>query len=111
LRTASDAASSNCRRNGRYSLRILVEDELDRLESQYTERERATEREEELSLIRPYVKQWQAEGGIREGDPDAIAGAVHAVVLLTLHREDIGENYEAVRNTLIEIVADGLVAN
>jgi len=91
--------------------RILVEDELDRLEAQYTEKERAAEREEELSLIRPFVEQWQAEGKIREGDPDAIAGAVRAVVFLTLHREDIGENYEAVRDTLIEVVADGLVSD
>jgi len=58
---------------------------------------------------RPVAEQWQAEGKIREGDPDAIAGAVRAVVFLTLHREDIGENYEAVRDTLIEVVADGLV--
>ena len=35
--------------------------------------------------------------------------AVRAVVFLTLHREDVGENYEAVRDLLIEVVADGLV--
>ena len=89
--------------------RILLEDELDRLEGQYTEAERRAEREEELSFIRPYVEQWQAEGRIREGDPDAIAGAVRAVVFLTLHQDDIGDHYEAVRDLLIEVVADGLV--
>ena len=90
---------------------ILVEDELGRLEGQYSESERAAEREEELSFIRPHVERWQEDGRIREGDPDAIAGAVRAVVFLTLHREDIGENYEAVRDLLIEVVADGLVSD
>jgi AcrR family transcriptional regulator len=89
--------------------RILLEDELDRLEDQYTAAEQRAEREQELSFIRPYVEQWQAEGRVREGDPDAIAGVVRAVVFLTLHRDDIGENYEAVRDLLIEVVADGLV--
>lgn len=89
--------------------RILLEDELDRLEGQYSEAERRAEREEELSFIRPYVEQWQAEGRIREGDPDAIAGAIRAVVFLTLHQDDIGNHYEAVRDLLIEVVADGLV--
>jgi len=89
--------------------RILLEDELDRLEGQYSAAEQRGEREQELSFIRPYVEQWQAEGRVREGDPDAIAGVVRGVVFLTLHRDDIGENYEAVRDLLIEVVADGLV--
>ena len=89
--------------------RILAEDELDRLEAQYSHAEQRAEREQELSFIRPYVRQWQEEGRIREGDPDDIAGAVRAVTFLTLHQDDIGENYEAVRDLLIEVVADGLV--
>ena len=89
--------------------RILLEDELDRLEAQYSEAEREAEREQEVSLIQPFVEQWQAEGRVREGDPAVIAGAIRAVVFLTLHREDIGENYEAVRDLLVEVVADGLV--
>jgi AcrR family transcriptional regulator len=89
--------------------RILLEDELDRLEGQYSTEEMRAEREQELSFIRPYVEQWQAEGQIRGGDPDAIAGVVRGVVFLTLHQDDIGENYEAVRDLLIEVVADGLV--
>lgn len=89
--------------------RILLEDELDRLEAQYSDAEKEAEREEELSLIRPYIERWQAEGRVREGDPDAIAGALRATVFLTLHREDIGEHYPAVRDQLVEIVADGIV--
>lgn len=89
--------------------RILVEDELDRLEAGYSEEEQRAEREEELSFIRPYVEQWQADGRVREGDPDVIAGAIRAVVFLTLHQDDVGEHYEAVRDLLIEVVADGLV--
>lgn len=38
-----------------------------------------------------------------------VAGAIRAVVFLTMHRDDVGENYEAVRDLLIEMVADGLV--
>ena len=88
---------------------ILVEDELDRLEAQYSPEEKAAEREQELSFIRPYIEQWQAEGRVRDGDPDAIAGAIRATVFLTLHRDDIGEHYPAVRDELVEIVADGIV--
>jgi len=83
--------------------------ELDRLEAQYTPEERRAERQEELSFIRPHIEQWQAEGRVRDADPDALAGAVRAVVFLTLHREDIGENYETVRDLLVEVVADGVV--
>lgn len=90
--------------------RILIEDELDRLEGGYSEAERAAEREQELSFIRPHVERWQEEGRVREGDPDAIAGAIRAVVFITLHQEDIGENYAAVRDALVGMVADGLVA-
>ena len=89
--------------------RILVEDELDRLEAQYSADEQAAEREQEVSLIRPYVEQWQTEGVVRGDDPDVVAGAIRAVVFLTMHREDIGESYEAVRDLLVEVVADGLV--
>jgi len=45
--------------------------------------------------IRPSVGQWQADGTVLEGDPEAIAGAVRAVTFLTRHRDDIGEKGEA----------------
>ena len=88
---------------------ILIEDELDRLESTYSEAELEAERQEELSFIIPYVERWQTEGRIRDDDAEIIAGAIRSVVFLTLHQDDIGENYEAVRDILIESVAAGLV--
>ena len=45
----------------------------------------------------------------REQAAEPLVGAVRAVVFLTLHREDIGENYETVRDLLVEVVADGTV--
>ena len=88
---------------------LMVEDELDRLESQYSPAEQEASRREELAFILPYVERWQADGRLREADAEAIAGAIRALPFLTLHRDDIGENYDAVRDVLIEAVADGLV--
>ena len=88
---------------------LLVEDELDRLEAQYSPAERQRNRREELALILPHVERWQAEGDLRDARAETIAGAIRALPLLTLHRDDVGENYESVRDLLIEAVADGLV--
>lgn len=90
---------------------VLVEDEFDRVDAGYTAAEKASERRRELSSIRPYVEEWQEAGVLREGDPDVIAGALRAVVFLTLHRDDVGEDYPAVRDLLVEVVADGLVTD
>ncbi|WP_254279430.1 TetR/AcrR family transcriptional regulator [Haloarcula marina] len=89
---------------------LMVEDELDRLEAQYSAEEQAQSRREELAFIVPHVERWQAEGRLREAEAETIAGAIRAMPLLTLHQDDIGENYAAVRDLLIESVAAGLVA-
>ncbi|MCU4800555.1 TetR/AcrR family transcriptional regulator [Halobacteria archaeon HArc-gm2] len=88
---------------------LLVEDELDRLEAQYSPAEQERNRREELAFMLPYVERWQDEGRLRDGDAEAIAGAIRALPFLTLHQDDVGENYDAVRDVLIEAVADGLV--
>lgn len=88
---------------------LMVENELDRLEAQYSPAEQEENRREELAFMLPYVERWQADGKLREADAEAIAGAIRALPFLTLHQDDIGENYDAVRDVLIEAVADGLV--
>jgi AcrR family transcriptional regulator len=88
---------------------VMVEDELDRLERQYSEAELEQNRREELAFILPYVERWQAEGRLREADAEVIGDALRAIPFLTLHQDDIGDRYGEVRDLVIEAVADGLV--
>ncbi|WP_227355559.1 TetR/AcrR family transcriptional regulator [Haladaptatus salinisoli] len=61
-----------------------------------------------FAYVLPYVERWQEAGKIRDGDPYAIVGAMGVVKFLPLYREQFGEYYPAVRDTLIETVAAGL---
>lgn len=54
----------------------------------------------------------QAKGELVEGDTAELIGVLQAVLLLPMHREDIGEqHYPAVLDRLIDIVAEGLTRN
>jgi hypothetical protein len=69
----------------------------------------AAKRTDSLALILPFVRQGQARGSIIEGDPEIIAGAIRAITLLSLHKDDIGHAaYPAVINLLIDLVASGV---
>jgi TetR/AcrR family transcriptional regulator len=61
-----------------------------------------------FAYVLPYVERWQAEGTIRDGDPYAIVGTMGVVKFLPLYREQFGEYYPAVCDTLIETIAAGL---
>jgi AcrR family transcriptional regulator len=62
--------------------------------------------------ILPFVRQGQAAGQIIDGEPEVIAGVIRAVTLLTLHRDDIGEEvYPEMLDMLIDLVAAGLTDN
>ncbi|WP_181686816.1 TetR/AcrR family transcriptional regulator [Halorhabdus salina] len=56
-----------------------------------------------------YIVQWQEQGILPEENPETIANAIRSVAFLALHREEIGEDYEAARDVLIRSVAAGLI--
>lgn len=88
---------------------LLVEDDWGRLVQEFSEDELADQREQEFGYLLPYVRAWQEDGRLVDGDPRAITGAVNTAAFVALHRDEFGDDlYPAVRDTLVESVASGL---
>jgi AcrR family transcriptional regulator len=68
--------------------------------------------QEGLAEILPYLQAWQADGDLRDVDPEAVLGVMGAAALMVLHREEFesydDEMYDAVRDLLVDAVARGL---
>ncbi len=90
--------------------KLLVEGERERLVRAVPDDELVAARDEEFAFYASYVERWQADGEVRDGDPEALAGAMLAPAYLALHRDELGDYYEPVRDALIEVVAAGLTA-
>lgn len=90
--------------------RLLEGDYRDRLVDATTEEERQAAKEEKVAILAPFVDQWQEAGLVRDGDPATLALAVESTGFILLHEDefDSRDEYEQVRNTLIELVAAGL---
>jgi len=89
---------------------VLQGDHRDRLVEATTEPERQEAKAEEAALLAPFIDDWQEAGVVRDGAPETLALAVESVGLLTLHEDEFDdrEEYEAVRDAQIELVAAGL---
>lgn len=58
----------------------------------------------------PVIKLWQSQGLLREGKLETITGLIRALMLLSLHKQEIGEAvYSDTIALLIDLVSDGLV--
>lgn len=85
--------------------------ELELLARQISPEQLAAKRRSSLALLLPLVRQGQASGQVIGGDPEIIAGAIRAITLLSLHKDDIGQEvYPAVINLLIDLVARGVTS-
>ncbi|USZ69162.1 TetR/AcrR family transcriptional regulator [Halorussus salilacus] len=91
--------------------RLVADDDMRRLTEQFGDGEMAAERDESLSYLRPFIEEWQEEGRLRDGDPDALAGVLGVAKFVPYHREDFRdeEYYREVRDAFIETLAAGLV--
>ena len=88
---------------------LFIGDDHERLTHLHSDEELAEQVDRELGYLVPYVEAWQAEGTIREGDAEAIAGTIEAAATLAPYREEIGEDrYPAIREVMIETIAAGL---
>lgn len=58
--------------------------------------------------ISSFIQEGQARGDISAGDPEVMAGVIRSVAILSLHKEEIGDVYPEVLETMIGLVADGL---
>jgi len=84
-------------------------DELQMLAAYATPEQLAASNNAGLALIVPYLRAGQRRGEVIKDDPILLARVISAVTLLTLHRDTIGgEHYEAVLNTLIDLLARAL---
>lgn len=90
--------------------RLLTQpDELQMLADYATPEQLAASNSSGLALIVPYLQAAQQRGEVIGGDPIVFARVISAVTLLTLHRDTIGaDQYEAVLNTLIDLLAKAL---
>jgi len=55
------------------------------------------------------IKQWQEKQVIIDKDPEVIIGLLRSVMLLSLHREEIGGKFDQVKELLLECVTEGLL--
>lgn len=62
-----------------------------------------------VEYLLPYVESWQEAGVAPDTDPEVVVGTLRAVTFVTLHRNELGPKYPAIRGTLIERLAAGLV--
>lgn len=60
-------------------------------------------------LLKEVLKEWKKRGVVIQENPEVAAGALRAFFMLTLHRQEIGENiYEEVIVRMAEWIATGL---
>ncbi len=66
---------------------------------------------EDKDSLMPVIVTWQAKGIMSEVDPDLIVSLIRSLVLLTLHKEEIGEKlFPATLELLVEVIAEGMVS-
>lgn len=89
--------------------RIVVDDDFGRVLRHIDHDRLEQSQAESLMFVLPYIEQWQAAGDVRGDDPVLVGYVMGLVKLITMWEAEIGEErYDAVRDLLIETVADGL---
>ena len=67
--------------------------------------------EDSTDAVSYFIREGQEAGVVADGDPEVLAGVIRSVVVLSIHKEDIGrEIYPEVLEKMIRLVADGLAA-
>ncbi|WP_135662871.1 TetR/AcrR family transcriptional regulator [Halorhabdus rudnickae] len=87
---------------------LLAQDEYALLHRKLPPEAIEDRRTSSVERLLPYIDQCQEQGLLSGQNPEAIADAIRSIAFLALHREEIGENYEAARDVLIRSVAVGL---
>ncbi|MCY9541188.1 TetR/AcrR family transcriptional regulator [Paenibacillus alvei] len=55
------------------------------------------------------IKQWQQKHVIIDEDPEVIIGLLRSVMMLSMHRDEIGSKFVQVKDLLLECVTEGLL--
>lgn len=65
--------------------------------------------EDSTNAVSSFILRGQEEGLISSGDPEVLAGVIRSVVVLSIHKDDIGRDiYPDVLEKMIGFVSDGL---
>lgn len=68
--------------------------------------------EDSTDAVAEFIRRGQEEGLISGGDPEVLAGVIRSVVVLSIHKDDIGrEIFPEVMEKMIRLVADGLTVS
>ncbi|WP_136689701.1 TetR/AcrR family transcriptional regulator [Halorhabdus amylolytica] len=87
---------------------LLTQDEYALLRRKLPAKAIEERRSSSVERFLSHIIQWQEQGVLPDEHPETIANAIRSVAFLALHREEIGEDYEAARDVLIRSVAAGL---
>lgn len=66
---------------------------------------------EDKDFFVPIIESWQADGILAGIDPELIVSMLRSLVLLTMHKEEIGKSrYSETIELLIEVLAEGMTS-
>jgi len=66
---------------------------------------------EDQDALRPVIAAWQLEGILADVAPETIVSMIRSLMLLTLHKNEIGEeHFTATIDLLVEVLATGMLS-
>lgn len=67
------------------------------------------DRKEDQDFWMPIIGKWQEAGIFTETSPEHITGVLRAIVLLSLHKKDLGEKeYDGTIRLLLDLISAGM---
>ncbi len=65
---------------------------------------------EDIEVLSPLFKQWQRKGILIDQEPDKIVGIIRALMLISMHKSELGEDrFEGIVHLMTELIAHGLI--
>lgn len=90
--------------------RIFVEDEYQRMLRKLPKEKLEEHFENDADVLVPLITHLQEVGLIIQRKPEIITSALRALIIISLHKKEIGEEvYDETRDLLIELFVDGLM--
>lgn len=90
--------------------RIYLHEDYDRLIRGLPQEYHDEHTTEDIDYLRPLIERWQAGGNMIRKEPGIIISVIRALFVVTLHRDQLGEEYyPATVDLLIDCLATGLI--
>jgi AcrR family transcriptional regulator len=89
--------------------KIYNSDDLDYAYQKLSKEQWDEHRSLSVKALIPVIEMWQEQGGLIEEDPEIIISVIRAVISISLHKKEIGEEiYPETMDLLIDLVTEGL---